>query len=212
MNTFTVRHLLSLAIFAAVGAGIYFGSPQVAPQLDQAANIGIAVIAGLVCSIAFAFLTRPRIGSTSGTTNSAQAPRPAARSTGGSGGKNGSGARSGGGLPHLPQRTEVAAQLLGTAPKQRQEPKPRTVENATFTIGDVEGKKVVTVKVSGITGGQFKKNGGAHDRIIGVSGVKWAHPKNDQVNKACTVSGVVNGNAEASVRAALEKLGITASA
>lgn len=204
MNTFTVRHLLSLAIFAAVGAGLYFGIPQVAPQLDQLVNIGIAVVSGLVCSVGFALFTRPRTGSTSGTTSSAQAPRPAARKPGGSG--TGSGARSGGGLP---QRTEVAAQLLGTTPKQ---PKARTVENATFTIGDVDGKKTVTVKVSGITGGQFKKNGGAHDRITGVSGVKWAHPKNDQVNKACTVSGVVNGNAEAGVRAALEKLGITEAA
>jgi hypothetical protein len=209
MNTFTVRHLLSLVVFAAVGAGLYFGNANFT-EFAPEANIGIAIIGGLVCSIAFAYFTRPR-GTTGGTTNSMSSARPAARGNGGSGSKTGAEKRSR--LPHLPQRTDVMVQLAtgrDVTQPERREPKPRTVENATFTIGDVEGKKVVTVKVSGTSGGQFKKNGGAHDRITAVGGVKWQHPKNDQANKACTVSGVVNANSEGNVRAALEKLGITA--
>lgn len=200
MNTSFVKRLLSLAIFVAVGAAIFFGNEHYT-DFSQQANIGIALVGGLVSSIAFVFLTRPRTGGTGSTTSSTSSARPAARGNGGD-------KRS-----HLPLQSDVMVQLAtGRDPsqpvKERREPKPRTVENATFTIGDVEGKKVVTVKVAGTTGAQFKKKGGAHDRIVSVSGVKWAHPKNVPADKACSVSGVVSD--EASVRAGLEKLGVTA--
>jgi hypothetical protein len=208
MNTFTVRHLLSLAIFAAVGAGLYFGNANFAPEISQVSNIGIAIISGLVCSVAFAYFTRPNRNSDSSVSQG--------RSTG-SGGRNSAApakARTGG--RPLPQRTDVMVQLATgrdvTAAPERREQKPRTVDNATFSIGEAEGKKVVTVKVTGLTGAQFKKDGGSRARITSVAGVKWQHPKNDAANKVNTITGIVNDNAEGSVRAALEKLGVTASA
>jgi hypothetical protein len=206
MNTSIVRHLVSLAIFTAVGVGIYFGNAHIAPGISQASNIGIAVVSALVCFAAYAYFTRPNRGSGSSV--------PQDRSTGNGGSNSATPTRARTGGRPLPTRTDVMVQLATgrDVTQERREPKPRTVDNATFAIDVVDGKKVVTVKVSGITGGQFKKNGGTRDRITSVGQVKWQHPKNDQANKVITITGIVNDNSEGSVRAALEKLGVTASA
>ncbi len=189
MNT-NLRYLLTLAVFAVVGGGLYLGNANFT-QFAPESSIGIAALGGLVCAAAFAYFTRPRdTASAPGIARIGSAP-----------------VRSSPRVRMLDRSGSIATPLSVVSERPAREPKPRTIENATFSFDVVEGKNIVTVKVNGMTGGQFKKNGGTRDRITSVGKVKWAHPKNDQAGKVITITGVVADNAEAAVRSALEQLG-----